>query len=227
MPKGTPGSASGYDHTSHGDPWGQQPDESKPAYDAFLAYRDMGYTRSYRATAAKVQKARSLIDRWGKQWFWQGRAAAWDSELAKQDAATQIQQQKEARKRHADIAKGVQVKVIQRLKTLKVDELKPNELIRWLDVATRIEREALGMTGYNVGVHMAGGNGFSPDAPDVSGLSPEETTLRLRQLIAEGATRLSERGVAAPRGYEPAPAEDDDIEDAEIVHDESLTDARA
>lgn len=213
MPKGKTGSTSGYDHASHGDPWGRQPDESQPAYDAFITYRDQGYTRSYRATAAALNKSRSLIDRWGKVWFWQGRAAAWDAELAKQTAVKQREAQEKARKRHETIAVTFQSKAVERLRKLDVNELKPGDLIRWFEIAVRIEREALGMAGHTLGLQVSG-DGY--EAPDVGNLGAEETLARLRQLTAESARRLSDRGITAPAGYGP-PEEPDEIEDAELV----------
>jgi hypothetical protein len=68
-------------------PWERMPGESGPAYAAFLAYRDMGATRSYVATARSLRRHESLIRRWATRRRWQERAWRWDVQQAGQDEA--------------------------------------------------------------------------------------------------------------------------------------------
>lgn len=60
-------------------PWDRQPGETSKAYDAFVAYRDMGGDRSYAKVARQLGKSTTLLDRWGRQNDWPSRTAAWDS----------------------------------------------------------------------------------------------------------------------------------------------------
>ena len=68
-------------------PWEQMPGESGAAYAAFLAYRDMGATRTYVATARSLRRHESLMRRWATRHRWQERAWRWDVQQAGQDEA--------------------------------------------------------------------------------------------------------------------------------------------
>jgi len=74
--------------------WEQMPGESGPAYAAFLAYRDMGATRTYVATARSLRRHESLIRRWATRYRWRERAWRWDVQQAGQDEAA-VRQQRE------------------------------------------------------------------------------------------------------------------------------------
>ena len=68
-------------------PWEQMPGESGAAYAAFLAYRNMGATRTYVATARSLRRHESLMRRWATRHRWQERAWRWDVQQAGQDEA--------------------------------------------------------------------------------------------------------------------------------------------
>ena len=76
-------------------PWEQMPGESGPAYAAFLAYRDMGATRTYVATARSLRRHESLMRRWATRHRWRERAWLWDLHQARQEE-TVVRQQREA-----------------------------------------------------------------------------------------------------------------------------------
>ena len=75
-------------------PWEQMPGESGTAYAAFLAYRDMGATRTYVATARSLRRHESLMRRWATRHRWQERAWRWDVQQAGKDEAA-VRQQRE------------------------------------------------------------------------------------------------------------------------------------
>ena len=75
-------------------PWEQMRGESGAAYAAFLAYRDMGATRTYVATARSLRRHESLMRRWATRHRWQERAWRWDVQQAGQDEAV-VRQQRE------------------------------------------------------------------------------------------------------------------------------------
>jgi hypothetical protein len=68
-------------------PWEQMPGESGPAYAAFLACRDLGRSRTFKATADRVGKHESLMRRWATRHRWQERAWRWDVRQAGEDEA--------------------------------------------------------------------------------------------------------------------------------------------
>jgi hypothetical protein len=62
------------------------PGESGPAYEAFLAYRDMGSRRTFVGAARVVGKRESLLRRWAARHQWRERVWQWDLQQARQDA---------------------------------------------------------------------------------------------------------------------------------------------
>lgn len=83
-------------------PWEQCEDESAEAYEAFLAYRDLGRSRTFKAAAAHVGKHESLIRRWANRHRWRERVWAWDVHEARQDEAAVRQQRDEMLQQHLD-----------------------------------------------------------------------------------------------------------------------------
>lgn len=74
-------------------PWERQKGESRQAFRAFAAYRDMGPTRSLVTVAQELGRSTTLMERWSVKWRWQDRTAAYDAE---QDriARTQLEQER-------------------------------------------------------------------------------------------------------------------------------------
>lgn len=63
-------------------PWDRRSGEVAVAYRAFLAYRDLGPTRSHAAaTEALGAKSRSNLSEWSKRHEWVERCRAWDAHL--------------------------------------------------------------------------------------------------------------------------------------------------
>lgn len=59
----------------------QRPRESAKAYAAFRAYLEMGDKRSIVAVAARLEKPKSLLERWSRHHDWPGRVAAYYAHL--------------------------------------------------------------------------------------------------------------------------------------------------
>lgn len=121
------------------DPWERRDGESAPAFQAFKTYRDMGITRSNAKVSQELGKAKTLMDRWSSRHQWVIRAAAWDREDDRKFLAEQRNARKTIARRHQRIASSVQSKVIQRLNQLDPSELTPAELIRWLEISSKME----------------------------------------------------------------------------------------
>src|SRR4051812_49355734 len=65
-------------------PWERRPREGAEAYAAFLAYRDLGPTRTLEATRKGLGKMPGYlkpIERWSALRQWRERAGAWDDHL--------------------------------------------------------------------------------------------------------------------------------------------------
>jgi hypothetical protein len=124
---------------------GRMPGESARAFEAFRHYRDLGASRSTAKVAQELGKAKTLIDRWSADWSWVRRAAAWDEEQDRVWRAAASVRQAEMARRHVEMARQVQEKLLQRLNTLTVDEIGVRDLPRLLDIAVKIERQAMGV----------------------------------------------------------------------------------
>ncbi|MBQ9168882.1 MAG: hypothetical protein IJX67_10830 [Oscillospiraceae bacterium] len=133
------------------DPWERRQDESTKAYEAFCIYRDMGRERSLSKVSAKLQKSETLMGRWSRTFDWVKRAASWDDEqdriareIARKEQAEAI---KNMRKRHADVATAMILKAARALNRLKEEDIKPSDISRMMEVASKLERISRGDVG--------------------------------------------------------------------------------
>ena len=132
-------------------PWERRESESTKAYEAFCIYRDMGRERSLAKVAEKLGKSETLISRWSYTHGWVDRAAKWDDEqerlereIAQREQAKAI---REMRKRHAKLAEDMLTKSAKALKRIPVDEIKPADISRMVDIASKLERISRGDVG--------------------------------------------------------------------------------
>lgn len=61
--------------------WARLPDETPPAWEGFVLYRDLGGDRSLAKVAQQLGKSLTLITRWSAEHDWVARAAAWDAHV--------------------------------------------------------------------------------------------------------------------------------------------------
>jgi hypothetical protein len=130
-------------------PWEQQPGESSRAFGAFRVYRDLGPHRSLRAAAAAFygRAATSLerqVDKWSHAFRWVERATAWDGHLDAEARQAQEKARRDMAERHAQEARGLQAKALERLRALRPEELGPADVLRYFVEAAKLERLALG-----------------------------------------------------------------------------------
>ena len=82
-------------------PWDRQKGESPLAYQAFLAYRDLGEARSFVGAAHALGKSNSLVRRWATRYDWRDRAWAYDVAQAREAEEALRQQREESLRRQA------------------------------------------------------------------------------------------------------------------------------
>lgn len=148
-----------------GEPWDQQPNETKVAYAAFVCYRDMGAARSNAKVGRKLGKTKSLMDRWSSEWKWVIRAEEWDAELDREYRAELIEQRRAMALRHTKNAVALQTVAMEALKKkfgpnfskLTKNSLKDGDLLRFFIEAAKMERTALGEPGEIVEQQVTGG----------------------------------------------------------------------
>lgn len=121
-------------------PWERQKGESEKAYEAFVAYRDMGEKRTIVAVCKKLEKSRTLIDRWKDRWEWKERIRAYDNDLEKEARAKAIKDRKDMTTRHIGIAMQLQKKALEALQGLSVEDMTPKDIKEYIKMATDLER---------------------------------------------------------------------------------------
>ncbi|WP_435059415.1 hypothetical protein [Streptomyces sp. bgisy060] len=169
--------------------WERQSGESSAAWEAFACYRDLGLSRSIGKVAERLAKSRTLIERWSTAHRWVLRAEAWDREQDRLWRAERHQAAREVARRHARLASAAQSKIVAQLQQLDPSRLSPSDVIRWLEVTIRIERQAYGMDLADATANSAG-----TETADVSGLTDEERRARMEQLRRELEARIGTLG---------------------------------
>lgn len=129
------------------DPWERQKGESARAYEAFATYRDMGASRSHNKVVQKLGKNRATISLWSSKYEWVKRVSAWDAEQDRITREAQINEIKNMRKRHADLANAMLVKAAKALQRLPDDEIKAMDVSRMVETASKLERISRGDVG--------------------------------------------------------------------------------
>ncbi|NCB72462.1 MAG: hypothetical protein EOM45_11900 [Clostridia bacterium] len=135
-----------WDKTEATPTWGRQEGETTKAYAAFCAYRDYGIDRSIQKVVNKyIENAWSmpLLLRWSANHNWVKRCAAFDSYMDKERQKEYLAQTLEISRRQAQSARRIQDIAIERLSSLDPITLTNQELLRYLEVGMRLEREAL------------------------------------------------------------------------------------
>lgn len=136
--------------------WDRQKSESHQAFHGFAHYRDMGPERSrdkafrehlVRCLGRKetIRQAPGRWTRWSVQWQWSARANAYDDDLDRRQRQEREKEILEARSKHANLARLVQVKFLERLRDLDPKDIPVAALPRWLEIAVRVELNALGL----------------------------------------------------------------------------------
>lgn len=180
-------------------PWEIQPNETKPAYDAFVLYRDMGAERSQVKVSQSCGKHPTLIQRWSRRWRWQWRLEQWERYLDRIRVAEIAKQTREAARRHLSMSLLFQQKIIERLPAIPVAGLTFEECRKALETSVKVERLSLGMVTERV----------SSTTPDESTQSSEQNDLPLddpeiiriaSELSARIANKHAQPGATSPDG---------------------------
>lgn len=128
------------------EPWERQDNEGEEAFEAFQKYRDMGVGRSLSAVAQQLHKSKTLMGRWSSEYNWVDRIKEWDREQDRILRLQQIEDIKNMRKRHADLAVEMLEKALEGLRLLTPEELNAVSIGRIVEVASRLEQKSRGDT---------------------------------------------------------------------------------
>lgn len=174
-------------------PWDRQHKEPEKAYSYFALYREFGRSRTVAKVATEVHKSRDYLHKLATEWSWVRRARAWDAEQDRLYGEGLAERRRDMADRHARIAGALQAKIVARLQALDASKLSPGDIARWLEVATRVERLALGLPDSTT-AHTGPDGG--PIQAEVNAMSETDRAAFFRALVAEAQNRA---GVAADR----------------------------
>jgi hypothetical protein len=129
--------------------------ESDPAWEAFVAYRDLGTSRSLAVTAKALGKSVALMERWSRTNSWVTRVRAYDAECDRHKTAGEFAAIEEMRNRQIALACDMQnlvaaeLEKIMRFSTEQPDKavLKPIDILRLCEHSSRLERLCRGEPG--------------------------------------------------------------------------------
>ena len=109
------------------EPWERQEGESAKDYEAFCVYRDLGPGRSLKLVAKMCNKSETIMGRRSGKFDWVRRAALWDDEQdrieRKEAQEAQVREIRKMRKRQADSGYAMQIKGLEALKKLPLEDM--------------------------------------------------------------------------------------------------------
>jgi hypothetical protein len=137
--------------------WKRQQGETAKAYEAFRVYRDLGpVDRSQVKVGERGGKCRVQIERWSARYGWVERVRAYDAEIEARDAEEIEQARQKAREmlekdreemwqRQRQLSLFVQNLILERLQTLKPEDIPASRIPEFMERMFKLERQALGL----------------------------------------------------------------------------------
>lgn len=123
--------------------WNRQEGESAQAFEAFLAYLEMGPERSITKVVQKLNKSRAIIGRWSAVYHWPDRCRAWDNHIRQEAQKAAVQAVREMNRRHAQMALSIQTAAMTALKELGSNMINPKNFASVVKLAADLERQSL------------------------------------------------------------------------------------
>lgn len=126
-------------------PWDQQPNESQPAYEGFVGFRDSEDRKV--ASVSMPGPEASRRKRWAATYQWINRARAWDRYQQQQELDDLVRYRLSMNRQHRVQARVAQGKFVEWLQTRTPEDVarwRPMEAVRVWETAVRVERMAAG-----------------------------------------------------------------------------------
>ncbi len=130
---------------NHISAWERQENESEPAFQAFVTYRDKGLDRTLISVSQELHKSYTLIRRWADTWSWSERVREYDNELERKAKKEAEKQRKDMYTRHAKIATTFQKKAMEALNELDPKMMSAKSIREFIEMATELERQSRAM----------------------------------------------------------------------------------
>jgi hypothetical protein len=179
------------------DLWEQQPGETTRRFSQFVAYRDLGETRTLQKAAATLALSASYLRDVSAAGQWGRRTRAWDQHVDRQRRLELLEQSRKAWRQDAQLLALALGKVTQRIARLDPAELEPRDLARMLDTILKHRRLLHG--GPTEHVQVSGPDGGPVELVEFAQLPPEVRQARLLEL-AEQVRQRAEAAAGALDG---------------------------
>lgn len=163
-----------------------------------MVFVRLGRSRTIKKCAQTLQEERgdnvaaTTLYRLCQQGRWVMRAEAHDADQDRRYAAELEAQRKGMISRHVKLAGALTrtaVDALRELDSLDSSAMSPADVVRYLKLATDVERSALGMPTH--AVQVTGPQSGPLQVEDLSGLDPQARRQRLAQIAAEIARRAN------------------------------------
>jgi len=125
------------------DLWDYQPQEPASAFTAWQIVRNNYPKRLRNCEIAEIMDvSESAVGHWAARWKWDMRWNAWVLEQDRLKLEQEAKDRREMNDRQIKVARSLHDKSMARLESIDPDEMSPNEVKSWLELANKIEREA-------------------------------------------------------------------------------------
>ena len=128
-------------------PWEKQAWETPGAFAAFTVYRDLNpRERSLEKASEVLKKKRFTLWGWSAKYRWVDRVSEYDAYLDGIKLKRVKSMIGDMAERHVRLSGALQGKIVERLSSIKADDLSAADVAKWLDTAVKIERLSRGET---------------------------------------------------------------------------------
>jgi hypothetical protein len=126
------------------EPWEKQPRETPPMFERFALYRDAGVKRSVRAIAEQAGRSVTYMQHLAWRNRWHDRVSAWEVEGRRLRALYLREELDRMVDEQLKMSRALNVMAAMGLKSVKPDDMKITEILRMIELASKLERNALG-----------------------------------------------------------------------------------
>ncbi|WP_225846910.1 hypothetical protein [Streptomyces sp. HPF1205] len=174
------------------DPWERQPRETPKRHARFLAFRDLGLTRTLAKAAEQLALSYSHVRALAAEYRWQDRAAAWDTHQQRQYTAEMEEERRRAARDDAKILRIMTGMVGQALPFVqqRATEMTVIEFTRFVETTMRLRRNLFGDPTDTIAVTGAGGDPLTVQLAEFQQMPAAQRRVRLAELAASVTRRV-------------------------------------
>jgi hypothetical protein len=179
-------------------PWARQRGESGKAHAAFLAYLNLGQTRSLARLGRQLGRSVSLLERWSSRWGWVARCQVHDEAVQERKLQKRLAVIEEMEQRQATEMLLLQQKGLEALQAIDFRTLRPTEILAYIIEAAKQERVLRGQPESIMKQNQADADGNQLPAPaptiiqEILVTTREEAQAVIAASRAEGIPLLSD-----------------------------------